>query len=203
MACLRIAPLASAHSDGTRKSFAFGAEVRGVDLNSPSAAQQQAIVSALREHQLLCFPDQHMITPAAEARLARLADPGAVNVWRDQETNPWERFKAERLGGAGTFQLPEHRQTLALGKGSGTQANLAPPIWYRSERYRLSVQGGGRSGRALGADGEPRRCAAGVRQGRGLAGYRWGVVAVAHRRSVLAGAPTEGHGDALCVSSAG
>ena len=32
--------------------------------------------------------------PTAEAALARLFDPAARTVWRDQTTNSWERYKA-------------------------------------------------------------------------------------------------------------
>ena len=32
--------------------------------------------------------------------------PPPTTVWRDQRTNEWERYKAAKLGGAGTFQLP-------------------------------------------------------------------------------------------------
>ena len=96
---------------------AFGAQVCGVDLNSLTTAESDVIVSALDEHLFLCFPDQHTVAPTAEARLARLFDPTTVSAWRDQETNPWERYKAKKLGGAGTFQLPDHPATLVIGKG--------------------------------------------------------------------------------------
>lgn len=95
----------------------FGAEVRGLDLDSLSGAEVAALRGLLAEHQLLCFPEQAHVSPQAEAALALVFDPAATTVWRDQSTNPWERYKAEHLGGAGTFPLPEHPATLAVGKG--------------------------------------------------------------------------------------
>ena len=50
--------------------------------------------------------------------LSFVLNPGeSSTIWRDQATNPWERYKAEAMGPAGTFQLPSCPEVLVLGKG--------------------------------------------------------------------------------------
>ena len=58
--------------------------------------------------------------PNLVKRLVRLFNPGDgkqhLTTWRDQNTNPWERYKAE-TSPAGTFQLPSCPEVLVIGKG--------------------------------------------------------------------------------------
>jgi hypothetical protein len=153
---MRVVPLPTTTTNPeatTAKRFDFGASVYGVDLNqlvappttttdvaaAAAAPRPQqldvlrgAIVAALREHQFLHFPSQHAVTPAAEAALARLFDPAASSAWRDQRSNPWERYKAERLGGEAGRQTGRqtvnqshshsHRSPPTGGRGGGAAA---------------------------------------------------------------------------------
>lgn len=101
-------------------SHCFGAVVKGVqDLSLITEEQHTDIQALLREHQFLVFRDQPSdLDPAKVSSFVHAFDPEASTVWRDQATNPWELYKAEHLGGAGTFQLPPPRgSTLVLGKG--------------------------------------------------------------------------------------
>ena len=62
MSGLKITPiLASEHPEVGSKRFDFGATVRGVDLNHPTAGQRRAIAEALRQHLFLHFPSQHAV----------------------------------------------------------------------------------------------------------------------------------------------
>lgn len=100
--------------------------MHGLDLARPlSDADIEMLESALAEHSLLILknaaaPD---VEPQNFADLVRRLNPGAETVWRDQETNPWEKFKAESSP-AGTFQLPHCREVLVLGKGEHDQFGL-------------------------------------------------------------------------------
>ena len=82
----------------------FGAEVYGADLSQHINKELlESIQKLFAKHQLLVFRSQSHLTPEDQARFARLFDPNSKTVWRDQRTNPWERFKAEKMGGAGTY----------------------------------------------------------------------------------------------------
>ena len=124
----------------------FGATVSGVDLSAPasiSAADWSAIDAAFAAHSVLVFRGQPpSLAPAAELAFAYHFTPAATSTWRDQRTNPWERYKAERMGGAGTYQLPEHPEILVLGNGELAVAHHGLPAGTRL--------GGAR--RAYGAD---------------------------------------------------
>jgi hypothetical protein len=104
------------------KRLSFGAVVRGLDLvESPPTEDELALLEeALSEHGLLVFegaaPPE--LEPGRFVDLVRRLNPGsAETVWRDQRTNPWERFKAAHMGPAGTFQLPDCPEVLVLGTG--------------------------------------------------------------------------------------
>lgn len=104
------------------KKLPFGVEIRGVDLASqcPMTSEDFArIEEALHEHQFVVLRNQSdSLDPRALADFVRCFDPQCKTIWRDQATNPWEQYKAEHMGGAGTFQLPGSRtDTLVLGKG--------------------------------------------------------------------------------------
>ena len=107
--------------DGAGRPLALGATVSGVDLSDPlsiTAADWAVIDDAFAAHSVLVFRGQRPdLDPDHEISFARHFTPRATSTWRDQRTNPWERYKAERLGGAGTFQLPEHPEILVLGNG--------------------------------------------------------------------------------------
>ena len=99
------------------KRLTFGAIVRGLKL-PPSQEELLLLEEALTQHGLLLLegaapPDSD---PFFFAQLVKRLNPGAQTVWRDQQTNPWERYKAESAP-AGTFQLPGCSDVLVLGKG--------------------------------------------------------------------------------------
>ena len=92
---------------------------RGVDLESMSDEEARLLKDALAQHGVLVLekaapPEQE---PHLFADLVRRLNPGAETIWRDQATNPWEKYKAANLGHAGTFQLPGCREVLVLGTG--------------------------------------------------------------------------------------
>ena len=95
------------------------AEVIGADLrpDALSEADFRILQKALRRHSLLVFRNQADLDPADAAAFVQRFDSAATTIWRDQRTNPWERHKAEHMGGAGTYQLPLHPASLALGTG--------------------------------------------------------------------------------------
>ena len=97
----------------------FAAEVTGVDLSAVRAGTDlwATIKGYFALYPVLVFRDQNTLSPEHQARFTRLFDPASTTVWRDQRTNPWELFKAEHMGGAGTFQLPSNPDVLVLGKG--------------------------------------------------------------------------------------
>ena len=103
------------------KQLQFGAAVRGLDLSAPlDEAEVQLLSEALAEHGLLVLKGAAPahVDPHAFVSLLRRLNPGEdLTIWRDQATNPWERHKAERMGPAGTFQLPDCREVLVIGKG--------------------------------------------------------------------------------------
>lgn len=110
---LRVEPLRTVGKD-----LRFGATVHGVDVSRVDDACFAQLRDALWEHSLLVLPGQGGATPGDHVALIRRFDPAATSVWRDQRTNPWERHKAEHLGGAGTFMLPDpYPEVLVLGKG--------------------------------------------------------------------------------------
>jgi len=103
------------------KQLRFGAAVRGLDLSAPlDDAEVRLLSEALAEHGLLLLKGAAPahVDPHAFVSLMRRLNPGEdLTIWRDQATNPWERHKAERMGPAGTFQLPDCREVLVIGKG--------------------------------------------------------------------------------------
>lgn len=113
---LTIRPLP--HSPGEE---AFGAEVIGLDLTSgqPSPDVLAELESALSRHGLLLFRRATLdhVPPRHFADFVGHFNPGTSTIWRDQRSNPWERYKAEAMGPAGTFQLPSCPETLVIGKG--------------------------------------------------------------------------------------
>ena len=100
-----------------QKAASFGAEVEGIDLASVDEEELGLIKAALSEHLVLVIRGQGAVDPTDIVAFTRQFDPEAKSVWRDQATNPWERYKADNMGPAGTFQLPAPRQeTLVIGK---------------------------------------------------------------------------------------
>ena len=102
------------------KLLSFGAVVRGLDLADPLSEDDVAMLeAALADHGLLVLEGAAHPTVEAErfSNLVRQLNPGAETTWRDQQTNPWERYKADHMGPAGTFNLPSCHDVLVLGKG--------------------------------------------------------------------------------------
>ena len=103
------------------KRLGFGAIVRGLDLENgaPSDDDIAQLESALATHGLLLLesaaaPD---LEPREFANLVKRLNPGSKTIWRDQDSNPWELHKAENMGPAGTFNIPDCRDVLVVGKG--------------------------------------------------------------------------------------
>ena len=100
---------------------AFGAEVLNLALDGgmPSAEVLARLVEALSTHGLLVLRAAALehVPPQSFAAFVHHFNPGTTTVWRDQRTNPWERYKAEAMGPAGTFQVPSCPETLVIGKG--------------------------------------------------------------------------------------
>ena len=102
------------------KQLRFGAVVTGLDLSeAPSDAVVEELQAALSEHGLLVLEGavRPELKPQCFSELVRRLNPGAETIWRDQRTNPWEKYKAEHMGPAGTFQLPGCPEVLVLGTG--------------------------------------------------------------------------------------
>lgn len=63
--------------DGSKVDF--GAEIRGADLEHMTPADEQAIIKALYENQLVIFKGQQDLTPRAQYELTKIFDPSVTN----------------------------------------------------------------------------------------------------------------------------
>ncbi|MGI9317486.1 MAG: TauD/TfdA dioxygenase family protein [bacterium] len=128
-------------------SAPFGAIVEEFDCASATEESIRQLQSALQQYQLLLFPNQQHLLPAQEVQFYRSVNPDADSIWRDQVSNPWERFKVEQGNAAGTYQIPKEPGVLVLGKGKidhfGLQVILGGDRSAYGEDEGSQVLGGG------------------------------------------------------------
>ena len=92
----------------------FGVGIAEINCAEPESGLIRELQALLAEKELLLFPDQQHLSPQQEVAFHQLINPDCHSVWRDQENNPWERYKIEQGNKAGTYQIPGEPGVLVI-----------------------------------------------------------------------------------------
>jgi len=125
----------------------FGVSIHDLDcadVDQDLAFQLRTLVA---ENQVIVFRGQQHLNPNQEVAFYQTVNPDCHSIWRDQENNPWEKYKVEQGNEAGTYQIPGAPGVLVLGKGDinhhGLQVTLGGSrSAYGSDRGSQVLGGG-------------------------------------------------------------